>query len=310
MNAFACLVRRETWEHKALYRAPIITGVALVSMVLLALVQQAINGSLNRGMAEHGLTDDILAPHYLQLISPIIMYALIVLIFLVSTVVAIFYLLDCLYAERKNRSILFWKSLPISDAEAVFAKLAAATLLVPFVAIAAVVAGWITLQLIAAVTIGLLGGNGWLVLWQPAALFSGIAIAIESSAGFFLWLLPVAGWLLLVSAWARRLVFLWAVLPPAVIIFVEKWFFETRYFFDLLAERLFVLKLMVSDAASSIDLVKRSMSGSTDVSVPEAINQMVSLTKLFSEPGLYGGILVAAVFITGAIFLRRYRDET
>jgi ABC-2 type transport system permease protein len=310
MNAFAFLIRRETWEHKGLYRGPVITTVVLISLVVLVLVRASIGGLLGAGITDNGLTVDMLAPHYVRAGSPIVMSLLYGIIFTVSTFIAVVYLLDSLYAERKNRSILFWKSLPISDSETVLAKLATATLLVPLVAIASVVAGWLILQIIAAVTIGSLGGNGWVVLWQPGVFFNGLAIAIKATAGLILWYLPLAGWLLLVSAWAQRSVFLWAILPPATLFFIERWLFGSRHFLDLVGDRLVGFQIMVRESASLENLISEGMQGSADVSVPEVVNQMVSFTKLLAEPGLYGGILVAAVFVTGAVFLRRYRDES
>ncbi|MCZ6911534.1 MAG: ABC-2 transporter permease, partial [Proteobacteria bacterium] len=135
MNAFAYLIRRETWENKALYRAPLITAVVLIFVVLLGLLNEVAAGS--------NLLMKIDMPHYLESGSAIMFGVLYGIIFMVGVFVAIFYLLDSLYAERKNRSILFWKSLPISDTETVLAKLMAATVLVPVVALISVVACWL-----------------------------------------------------------------------------------------------------------------------------------------------------------------------
>ena len=128
MNAFAYLIRRETWEHKALYRAPLITAVVLVALALLALFKGAAEGHFGAAgrffeyLKGINVSPDMIAQQYLQIISPISMAAIFGIIFTVGTIVAVFYLLDSLYAERKNRSILFWKSLPISDTETVLSK--------------------------------------------------------------------------------------------------------------------------------------------------------------------------------------------
>ena len=317
MNAFAYLIRRETWEHKALYLAPLITAGVLIVLALLALFKGAAEGHFGAAgeffefLKEQNIPLDMLTPQYLQIVSPIMMAILFGIIFTVGTIVAVFYLLDSLYAERKNRSILFWKSLPISDTETVLSKLVTATVLVPVVALVSVVACWIIMQVIAAFAIGLLGGNGWAVLWQPGVLFDGIFVATKSSAVLLLWYLPVAGWLLLVSVWARRSVFLWAVLPPLAIVFVEHWLFDSEYFAILLGSRMVGFKTMFRDSeVADIAGSTFGQESGADLTVSEAMNQMVSFSNLLSEPGLYGGILVAAAFITGTIFLRRYRDET
>jgi ABC-2 type transport system permease protein len=268
-------------------------------------------GRLFEWMGESGISLDMLASKYIQFVSPMMMAVLFGIIFTVGSFVAVFYLLDSLYAERKNRSILFWKSLPISDTETVLSKLVAATVLVPIVALVAGMACWMVMQVIASVAIGMLGGNGWAVLWQPGILFDGIFVAIKSSAALLLWYLPIAGWLLLVSVWARRSVFLWAVLPPVAIVFVEHWLFGSEYFAILLGSRIVGFRSMFNDS-EAIRIVGSTIGEGpgAGLTVADAMNQMVSFSNLLSEPGLYGGIVVAAGFITGAIFLRRYRDET
>ena len=166
MNAFAYLIRRETWEHKALYRAPLITAVVLIVLALLALVKAAASGQFARAgeffgfLMEKNIALDVLAQQYMQFISPMMMAALFGIIFTVGSFVAVFYLLDSLYAERKNRSILFWKSLPISDTETVLSKLVAAMILVPVVALVAGIVCWIVMRLIAAVSISTTCPNG------------------------------------------------------------------------------------------------------------------------------------------------------
>ena len=56
------------------------------------------------------------------------------IIFLVMGTVGFFYCIDALYADRADRSVLFWKSLPLSDAETVLSKFATAAVLIPLVA--------------------------------------------------------------------------------------------------------------------------------------------------------------------------------
>ena len=53
-----------------------------------------------------------------------------------------------------------------------------------------------------------------------------------------LWYAPIYAWLLLVSGWARRAPFLWAVLPPLAIGVVEKVAFNTSHFAAMLANRI------------------------------------------------------------------------
>ena len=308
MNAFAYLVRRETWEHKAIYRAPLITAAVVIVVTLLALFKASAQGFFTSEHVAIGLSANVFTPENIQVGSAIMFGVLYGLIFMVGTFVAVFYLLDCLYAERKNRSILFWKSLPISDTETVLAKLVTAGVLMPVFVLISGVACWLIMQVIAAVTFGLLGGSGWLVLWQPEVLFTGVGIALKSSTALLLWYLPFAGWFLLVSVWARRSVFLWAAAPPAILLVVADWV-GIDYLAQRVGDRFVGCKLQIRDS----EWVSILGSGADDgggVALFDAMSRIGSFGRLFSEPGLYGGILVAAAFVTGAIFLRRYRDET
>src|SRR5206468_10746510 len=57
-----------------------------------------------------------------------------------ALIVGIFYCLDALYGERRDRSILFWKSLPVSDVMAVLSKLAIPIVILPLLSFAVTVA--------------------------------------------------------------------------------------------------------------------------------------------------------------------------
>ena len=118
LDAMVALVRRELWEHPALWRAP------LVVQGLLAL-------ALLFGRMNMDLPAEVLSPAQRAAIFTIGQWASAQPVFIVSAVVVAFYLLDCLYAERKDRSILFWKSLPLSDGFTVASKVVVATVVVP-----------------------------------------------------------------------------------------------------------------------------------------------------------------------------------
>src|SRR5207237_6710040 len=99
-KTFPVLVRREFWEHRALWMAPL-------AMAALYLIVCLIPGSAGIGLGgpgRHAADDGSMMPIiYVQLIFTGVLFAL-------MSVVVFFYLSDCLYAERKDRSILFWKS--------------------------------------------------------------------------------------------------------------------------------------------------------------------------------------------------------
>lgn len=306
MNSFLYLVRRETWEHKALYRAPIITMLVLVAVAILLTAKGLIGGEMYMAF-EHARAEvgDVI-PKYLSTISPVMIWVLFTIVTTVSTITAAFYLLDCLYAERKNRTIMFWKSLPISDTSTVASKLVAAIVVLPVFTVASALVGWAVLQVLGVVVLAFAGLNGLALLWQPGNLFGGLMMTLEASAGLMLWYLPLFGWLILVSAWAKRSALMWAVLPPLAIMFFEGLIFESHAFGDLLRDRLVGFHAMITEPSEIFDL-------DTHQDVPEFLmgsaSEVVHMSSLFQEPGLYGGFAVAAVFITGAVFLRRYRSE-
>ena len=108
-----------------------------------------------------------------------------------------------------------------------------------------------------------------------------------------LWYAPFYGWLLLVSAWARRAPFLWAVLPPVVVAVVEKIAFNTSHFAALIGYRF----------------------GGGPEKVPFTVGPMsmgaltaLDVGQFFTDPGLWTGLAVAAVFLAAAVRLRRYRE--
>lgn len=206
-------------------------------------------------------------------------------------IVGIFYSLDALYGERRDRSILFWKSLPVSDLTAVLTKLSIPLVILPLLSFAISLATQFLMLLLSSVI--LLGsGVNIAALWAEVSFFHVSAVLLYHLLTVHgLWYAPLYGWLLLVSAWARRAPFLWAVLPPFVICGVEKIAFNTSYFFALLQERLV---------------------GSADAMAPRGAPDdfMATLAPqlhFFSAPGLWIGLALAAVFLAAAVRLRRYQ---
>jgi ABC-2 type transport system permease protein len=216
-------------------------------------------------------------------------------LFIMATtfIVSFFYCLDALYGERRDRSILFWKSLPVSDLTAVLSKAGIALVVLPLLTFAiTVVTWWVTLLLSSAILLA--GGLSVAVLWRHLPLFQmSVMLLYHLLAYHSLWWAPIYAWLFLVSAWARRAPFLWAVLPPIAIAVVEKIAFNTSHFASMLGRRF-------SGGGQSAGFEPGHMA-------------MVPLTQLglghyLASPGLWSGLLVATVFLAGAVRLRRYRE--
>ena len=194
-------IRRELWEHRSIYVAPLaVAGVALFAFSLSSIL----------GIWEKALR---LNPEQPQ--APFDMAA--GLMMLTGIVVSVFYCLDALHSERRDRSILFWKSLPVSDQTTVLAKASIPLVILPLLIFAiTVVMQWLMLLLSSAVVMA--SGQSVATLWTNLPLFRiSWLLLYHILTAHALWPAPIYCWLLLVSGWSRRATFLWAVLPVVAI---------------------------------------------------------------------------------------------
>ena len=273
-------LRRELWENRSLYIAPLaVAAVALVAFLIgiLAMPRHrmpavfALDPAKQRAAIE--LPYDFAAG----------------LILAIAFFVGLFYCLDALQGERRDRSILFWKSLPVSDVTTVFSKASIPVLLLLFSFAVTVVTQFIMLLLSSAVARA--NGLNVATLWTDVSLFQRSLILLYHLLTVHgLWYAPIYGYLLLVSAWARRAPFIWAFGPPFVICGLEKIAFNTSYFLTMLQHR-----FLGPEAATA--------PGSTMMDAMAAHNPL----QFFSLPGLWIGLAIAAAFLFAAVRLRRYR---
>jgi ABC-2 type transport system permease protein len=217
-------------------------------------------------------------------------------IMLTTFLVAMFYCLDALYGERRDRSILFWKSLPVSDTTTVLAKVMIPMLVLPLIALVLSVVTDVGLMFASTVV---LAGSGMSAapLWAESRFFEGLLIMPYGLALHVLWFAPVYGWLLLVSAWARRAPFLWAVLPILGIGAAERIIFSTSHSMKLLQYRF-------TGAMTEAFVVSPAGGGRGDIN---SLTQLDPL-RFLTAPGLWLGLAFAAMCIAAAIRLRRNRD--
>src|ERR1700688_4090489 len=223
MNTYLWLVRREFWENRAIWLIPAALGALLILAALFGgyRVVGAVDLSTVRSVVQAGALDG--------------MMVIVVTFFVVMAIYSTWYLLDCLYADRKDRSILFWKSMPISDSVTVASKLGIALILIPLCYFAFADLTTLLMAFIISVRGGASIGSS---LWRGGLWLEVRArcffLIVTTAIGY----LPVAGWLLLVSAWAKRAVILWSILPPLALYLVERVFFSTHYVAQVLNTRL------------------------------------------------------------------------
>jgi ABC-2 type transport system permease protein len=209
-------------------------------------------------------------------------------------VVAVFYCLDALHGERRDRSILFWKSLPVSDLTTVLSKASIPVLILPLLTFSITVTTQLIMLVVSSAAL-LARGESVTTLWSQLGLtHMWLVLLYHLLALHGLWYAPIYAWLLLVSAWARRMPFLWAALPLAAIGIVEKLAFNTSHFGRMLEYRMMGgPEPVASTGAGSVSM--------------DALTHP-SLGELLVSPGLWIGLAVAAVFLAAAVRLRRYRE--
>lgn len=277
---FLWSVKRELWENRSIYIAPLVAACVFLFGFLINMfaVRSRVHTMWPLDPAQH---QHLLTTRY-ELAGALIMGT--------ALIVGIFYSLDALYSERRDRSILFWKSLPISDLTAVLAKFSIPIVVVPLISFVITIATqWMMLLLSSVILLG--SGVNIASLWKEASFVHvSLMLFYHLLTVHGLWYAPLYGWLFLVSAWAPRAPFLWAALPPFVIYGVEKIAFNTSHFLELLQYRL-----------------TGPQNGMTPHSGQDEFMATLMPTHFFSEPGLWIGLLVAAVFLAGAVRLRRYQ---
>jgi ABC-2 type transport system permease protein len=281
MNIQPILIRRELWEHRALWIVPLVVAALIIIAATFPHAVQIDRDELDQ--AQKHL--DVFAAFHAALTLPQ---------FLLLAIILPFYLLDCLYAERKDRSILFWKSLPVSDAQTVLSKLIVAFAVVPL--------GVYALTLITASGILAVRFRNSEILsavlrWDMGVWLRTQGFILTALVMTMLWYAPIGAYLLMVSAWARRNVILWATVPPLLVMVVERIAFHTHYIAQLLGYRL----------SSSVP-IGRALAGTTEVVGPEALDR--SPLWALQNIDLWLGLAVTLALVWLTIRIRRHQSES
>jgi ABC-2 type transport system permease protein len=280
-------VRRELWENRSITLAPL----AVAAIVLFASLISTIG--LPRRMRAASELDDP-AKQHAAIVKP---YGVAPApIMFVTFLVGIFYCLDALHGERRDRSILFWKSLPVSDLTTVLSKASIPFVVLPLIGF--VLSLWtLAVLLLLSSAVLLATGIGPATLWAELRLVQQPLVMLYGLTVHVLWFAPIYGWLLLVSAWARRMPVLWAALPPFAIALVEKIALNTSAVCSLLTYR-------VTGAMTEAFAVK-SPRGAYPI-----IDRLTQLdpVRFLSSPGLWVGLALTAACLAAAVRLRRNKE--
>jgi ABC-2 type transport system permease protein len=276
-------LRRELWENRSIYIAPLAAGGVVLFGFLVTLVhlrERMRTASTLDSMRQHELIEQPYDAAAALLMGTFLL-------------VLLFYCVEALQRERRDRSILFWKSLPVSDLITVAAKAIIPFVVLPLLTVVITFATQFIMLLVSSVFLvgsGLSVGTYWA---QVALVQMTLLLLYHLMTVHVLWAAPVYGWLLLVSAWARRAAFLWAVLPPLAIGTLEKLLFNTGHFAAFVQQFL-------------------SGSGTEAFMAPDTLpmNPITHVTpgRFLSTPGLWIGLAVTTAFLAAAVRLRRYRE--
>ncbi len=285
-------VRREIWENRSIYIAPLAVAAVFLIGSLIGNIHLSRHVPAPATLGPAPQHAPMVTPHEGAMFIAMTSYDFVAgLLMLTGMVVGLFYCLDALQGERRDRSILFWKSLPVSDTTAVLAKASIPFLVLPLIIFGVTVAAqWIMLLLSSAVLMG--SGLSAGKLWAHVHLFPmSLMLLYHLVTVHVLWHAPFYAWFLLISAWARRAAFLWAVLPILVVAFVEKIAFNTWHFATFLGDRL----------GGGAEATTAAGGMPIDPGVH------ITLARYLSTPGLWIGLAFTALCLAAAVQLRRRR---
>jgi len=279
-------VRRELWENRSIYVAPLLVAAVVLFASLIGTI------GLPRRMRTLPTLDP--ARQHVVIVRPFSMAP--APIMLATFLVGIFYCLDALYGERRDRSILFWKSLPVSDLTTVLSKASIPLVVLPLIAFVLSMATVVILLFLSTAVL-LANGVSPARLWGELRFVQEPVIMLYGLTVHALWFVPIYGWLLLVSAWARRATFLWAVLPLLAVSAVERIAFNTSYFMYMLQYR-----VMGAMKEAFVFTPKHGSAGILD--------QLTQLdpARFLTRPGLWVGLAFGAACLAAAVRLRRNRE--
>lgn len=309
MRVNKVLVRREFWENRSLWIVPavviglyVFTGIIRIVASLTGHAYVATDSS-GDGFNFNGPDLSNAEPSELAAmirISPLFFGLPFDGIMLI---VVFFYLLDSLYADRRDRSVLFWRSMPVSDVRTVLVKLATGMFAATGITLAAVIVTELLTIVMGMLSGGLIGHPG-LVLMHPLAMVEGWGILAYALIVQSIWFLPYYGWWMLASAWAKKAPLLWALLPPVMVIIMEGIVFHSHHFWSVISHHVVDWLGLIFN----FDPLNSGHSG-RELVVSDGFVNPDGLAQFFASPELWIGLVLGVAFIYGAMWLRRNRSE-
>ncbi len=298
------LVKREIWEHRSIY----VTPMALASIVTLGVLAMLIFASgyaAELDLAIFGASNIAGEPARKAALTGFFLGTS--WVFLIAlAILTVFYCLDSLYAERKDKSILFWRSLPVTDAETVIAKLITALVVIPVAAIIGIIATHLVNLIVTSIWVSMKGGDAGLLIWGSVPLLDNWFAAFIVVLASGIWMSPFIGWFLFVSSYTKRSPLLMAFMPLILIALLEKIILRTHIFAEYVLGRLDGMPLFrAMDVERFFDEQQwRVTENATSLLVH------LDVVKFLTSPAMWAGVIVCGLLSTAAIYVRRYHGES
>lgn len=302
LKPYVALGKRELWEHRSFWIVQlVIVGISILLALFAAgaLIYGHYNGYLDTAeyasrLGEHGA--EVFRAFVIASATP----------FNIALVALVcFYLIDTLNADRRDRSILFWRSLPVSDSATVLSKLFTAMFTAPAIMLALFI-GFLVVNGIIFLIANLAIGVNPFVMFHPLAVFLALLTLAWALIAQSLWLLPFYGWFMLCSAWAKRNVWAWVILIPLGVIILEGIVLRSSHFAGLIGRHIVgLIGVMAGKNGFAVHDVP-------DSTMPAHVGHLMTLESVswfMLQPEMWIGAIVGAIFVAGAIWLRRHRFE-
>ncbi|MDN5864143.1 MAG: hypothetical protein L0I62_02850 [Gammaproteobacteria bacterium] len=296
MSTALTLLRREYWEHRGRYfwLPVVIFGLFMLASLIIGI---AVGGGFTdvhpTGVADGGGV-------------AILGFGIGFVFYILFAISSIAYLLSCLGDDRVDKSVLFWRSLPVSDTSTVLSKVGAVALLGPAIIwIATIVTHLLVLFAIACLA-SARGATGFTVFASPLALFGTWALFGWAMLLTALWWLPYIGWLLAISSIFKKRAWLWGVLAPIIVGFAEVILSSiftsntTSHFFAFITKHLIVAPLYYWGNPS---IGSAYLTAGVHQSF---FTQAGAITHFLTEPSMWIGAGIGIGLIIFAIAARRH----
>ena len=315
MKRLSILLRREFWENKGAFRTtPLVIGGLYVVFLLMSIFTTA---HIDSDLYTFREAVRVMADQPAELRGMVMYQGMLgssVFFTVVMGFVIFFYLLGSLYDDRKDRSILFWKSLPASDTLTLASKLISAMVVIPTFFLLILIITHIIMAIIGSLMILGVDGNPWTLFLGVVNPFKAWAMIAASWYAHSIWALPIYGWLMLVSAFAPRVPLLFATLPPLIFAVLQTWIDFLRTF-TLKSNIVGVVGEWIFNTPAILTAEVHDGVGEIALGVPltddfdHAVTLVNMLDRLFSAQMLIG-LVIAAVFLAAALWLRRRATES